>query len=129
MLGIASRLSLLLISVLLENKLFTNKLYRYLVKIHEFEDDLICIYRQLDIIKQTQDALCEFDTMTRTVQHLASPSDDIVREVLAFVHNMLFNGNEKSQVKRKHDSVSLYRSSFYRMNPALNIIRWKICCD
>ncbi|PAA53234.1 hypothetical protein BOX15_Mlig001696g3 [Macrostomum lignano] len=54
-------------------------------------------YRRIAAIAQVQMALNKHDAMLKVLPHLSKQSDEIVREVLSFLANMLFNGNEEVQ--------------------------------
>ena len=56
------------------------------------------IFRQLRVIGEVQDALNSYYVVTSVLDHLSRPQDDVVREVLAFLAALLFNGNENVQV-------------------------------
>ena len=49
-------------------------------------------------IQMVQDALDEHGAMLKILPHLSKTTDMIVREVLAFLTGMLFNGNQSVQV-------------------------------
>ncbi|XP_062567417.1 inositol 1,4,5-trisphosphate receptor type 3-like isoform X1 [Saccostrea cucullata] len=55
------------------------------------------IRRQLKAIEDVQDALNHFNVVTSTLDHLNSSQDSVVRETLAFLASLLFNGNENVQ--------------------------------
>ena len=56
------------------------------------------IYRQLKVIEDVQNALNHYGSIDGTLEHLSRPSDRVVRELLAFLAALLFNGNEDVQV-------------------------------
>ncbi|CAG2225795.1 unnamed protein product [Mytilus edulis] len=49
---------------------------------------------QLHAISDVQDALNSYDVVTSVLDHLSRPQDNVVREVLAFMATLLFNGND-----------------------------------
>ncbi|PAA53235.1 hypothetical protein BOX15_Mlig016571g1 [Macrostomum lignano] len=53
--------------------------------------------RLIEVISQVQNSLNKHDAMLKVLPHLSKASDQIVREVLGFLANMLFNGNEEVQ--------------------------------
>lgn len=59
-------------------------------------------YRKLKAISDVQDTLNHFDVIASVIEHLNCPQDDVVRETLAFLCMLLYNGNENVQVLFKH---------------------------
>lgn len=59
-------------------------------------------YRKLKAISDIQDTLNHFDVITSVIEHLNCPQDDVVRETLAFLCMLLYNGNENVQVLLIH---------------------------
>lgn len=55
-------------------------------------------YRKLKAISDVQDTLNHFDVIASVIEHLNCPQDDVVRETLAFLCMLLYNGNENVQV-------------------------------
>lgn len=55
-------------------------------------------FRQLKVIEDVQNALNHYGSIDGTLEHLSRPNDDVVRELLAFLAALLFNGNEEVQV-------------------------------
>lgn len=55
-------------------------------------------YRKLNAISDVQDTLNHFDVIASVIEHLNCPQDDVVRETLAFLCMLLYNGNENVQV-------------------------------
>jgi len=53
----------------------------------------------LQIIEDVQDALNHYECIDGTLEHLSRPSDAVIRELLAFLAALLFNGNENVQVR------------------------------
>ncbi|OWF37431.1 Inositol 1,4,5-trisphosphate receptor type 3 [Mizuhopecten yessoensis] len=53
--------------------------------------------KQLRVIDQVQDALDNCGAVSSVLDHLSRPQDDVVREVLVFMANLLYNGNESVQ--------------------------------
>ncbi|PAA53236.1 hypothetical protein BOX15_Mlig001198g2 [Macrostomum lignano] len=53
--------------------------------------------RLIEVISQVQNSLNKHDAMLKVLPHLSKASDEIVREVLGFLANMLYNGNEEVQ--------------------------------
>ena len=51
------------------------------------------------VIEDVQNALNEYGVVTSVLDHLARPQDNVVREVLAFLSALLFNGNDDVQVR------------------------------
>ncbi|XP_033730119.1 LOW QUALITY PROTEIN: inositol 1,4,5-trisphosphate receptor type 2-like [Pecten maximus] len=54
--------------------------------------------KQLRVIDQVQDALDNCGAVSSVLDHLSRPQDEVVREVLVFMANLLYNGNESVQV-------------------------------
>ncbi|XP_033761182.1 inositol 1,4,5-trisphosphate receptor type 3-like isoform X6 [Pecten maximus] len=53
--------------------------------------------RQLKVIEEVQNALNTYGVVTSVLEHLSRPQDNVVREVLAFLAALLFNGNDEVQ--------------------------------
>ena len=54
--------------------------------------------RQLKVIEDLQNALNFYGSIDGCLEHLSRPQDAIIRELLAFLAALLFNGNEDVQV-------------------------------
>ena len=59
---------------------------------------LLLLFRQLKTIEEVQDALDSYGSINGTLEHLSRPDDEVIRELLAFLSALLFNGNENVQV-------------------------------
>ncbi|KAK2148285.1 hypothetical protein LSH36_505g01003 [Paralvinella palmiformis] len=69
----------------------------------DWEFDVRQNNKQLLVIQMVQNALHEHGAMLKILSHLSKTTDDIVREVLAFLTVMLFRGNQSVQ-----ESLSQY---------------------
>ncbi|XP_052783710.1 inositol 1,4,5-trisphosphate receptor type 1-like isoform X3 [Mya arenaria] len=81
-------------------QLLRGLLHNEIVKLPlDFEVDMKSAKKQLKMIEDVQNALNKYDCIDGTLEHLSRPSDDVVRELLAFLAALLFNGNEDVQGK------------------------------
>ncbi|XP_076096104.1 inositol 1,4,5-trisphosphate-gated calcium channel ITPR3-like isoform X9 [Mytilus galloprovincialis] len=70
-------------------------IYNEIVKLPEDWESEAARHRlQLHAISDVQDALNSYDVVTSVLDHLSRPQDNVVREVLAFMATLLFNGND-----------------------------------
>ncbi|KAK3094787.1 hypothetical protein FSP39_006217 [Pinctada imbricata] len=53
--------------------------------------------KQLKVVEDVQNALNDYEVVTSVLEHLNRPQDEVVRETLAFMASLLFNGNENVQ--------------------------------
>lgn len=73
-------------------------LHNEIIKLpEEFENDVKSCKKQLKVIEDAQNALNYYGSIDGTLEHLSRPNDDVVRELLAFLAALLFNGNEEVQ--------------------------------
>lgn len=55
--------------------------------------------RQLEHVKDVQNAVNNHDFVRKVLPHIARRNDALVREVLAMISGMLFNANRHVQVR------------------------------
>ncbi|WAR27712.1 ITPR3-like protein [Mya arenaria] len=80
-------------------QLLRGLLHNEIVKLPlDFEVDMKSAKKQLKMIEDVQNALNKYDCIDGTLEHLSRPSDDVVRELLAFLAALLFNGNEDGKM-------------------------------
>ncbi|XP_053404110.1 inositol 1,4,5-trisphosphate receptor type 2-like isoform X2 [Mercenaria mercenaria] len=73
-------------------------LHNEIIKLPEdFENDVKSCKKQLKVIEDVQNALNHYGSIDGTLEHLSRPNDEVVRELLAFLAALLFNGNEEVQ--------------------------------
>ncbi|KAH3809582.1 hypothetical protein DPMN_137955 [Dreissena polymorpha] len=73
-------------------------IHNEIVKLPEdFENDINSCKKQLHAIENAQNALNKMNSIEGTLEHLSRPNDMVVRELLAFLAALLFNGNEEVQ--------------------------------
>ncbi|KAJ8309661.1 hypothetical protein KUTeg_011526 [Tegillarca granosa] len=79
-------------------QLLRGLIYNEIVKLpDDWESESSIHIRQLNIIEKTQKALDDYGVVIGVLDHLARPQDQVVREVLAFMSSLLFNGNDQVQ--------------------------------
>ncbi|XP_078311676.1 inositol 1,4,5-trisphosphate-gated calcium channel ITPR2-like [Crassostrea virginica] len=69
--------------------------------------------KKLQAISDVQDTLNYYDVVNSVLEHLSRPQDDVVRETLAFMCMLLYNGNENVQGKMIDYFTGTREESFF----------------
>ncbi|XP_052703116.1 inositol 1,4,5-trisphosphate receptor type 3-like isoform X4 [Crassostrea angulata] len=95
-------------------KLLRALIYNEAVKLPaDWETETYTHRKKLKAISDVQDTLNHFDVIASVIEHLNCPQDDVVRETLAFLCMLLYNGNENVQSKMFEYFTGTREESFF----------------